>query len=255
MRLAQKVAIVTGGGSGIGAETAKVFAEEGASVVVADWNRDAGEETVTAIVKQGRQALFCYTDVSKAQDVEKLVAAAVQQYGRLDVLFNNAAVQIFGKLADTSEADWDRVLSVNLKGVFLGCKYAIPAMIRSGGGSIINMASVLAVVGDPDLAAYCAAKGGVSMLTKAAALAYGPQGIRVNCISPGDVDTPMVRDYFEQSPNPQALRQEITSKYCLRRIATPRDIARGAVFLASDESSFMTGSMLLLDGGLTSKCY
>lgn len=255
MRLAGKVAIVTGSGSGIGAATARLFAREGARVVVADWNRDGGTATAEAIRGDGGEALFCHTDVSRTDQVQSLIAATTETYGALHILFNNAAVQILGRLADTAEDDWDRIHSVNLKGVFLCCKYAIPAMIRSGGGSIINMASVLAVVGDPDLAAYCAAKGGVVALTKAAALAYGPEGIRCNCISPGDVNTPMVKEYFEKDPNPERLRKEIASKYALRRIAEPQEVAQTALFLASEASSFMTGSMLLVDGGLTSKCY
>jgi NAD(P)-dependent dehydrogenase (short-subunit alcohol dehydrogenase family) len=173
----------------------------------------------------------------------------------LDAVFNNAAIQILGRLVDTSEESWDRLHSVNLKGVFLGCKYAIPAMIRTGGGSIINMASVLGFVGDPDLAAYCAAKGGVIALTKAAALCYGPDGVRVNCICPGDVDTPMVQDYFNKDSDPERIRREVSSHYALRRIASAREVAQMAVFLASDASSFVTGSVLVVDGGLTSKCY
>jgi len=140
-------------------------------------------------------------------------------------------------------------------GTVWACKYAIPAMVRSGGGSIINMASILGFVGDPDLAAYCAAKGGVMNLTRVAALTYGPQGIRANCICPGDVNTPMVEDYFNKAANPEQLRQEVSSKYALRRIAAPKEIAQAAMFLASDASSFITGSALVVDGGLTVKCY
>ncbi len=255
MKLSGKVTIVTGGGSGIGRATALLFAEEGARVVVADWNRETGLETVADICTEGREATFCHTDVSKAREVEKMVGTAVERYGKLNVLFNNAAIQVLKRLVDTEEEEWERVQSVNLKGVFLGCKYAIPAMIQSGGGSIINMASVLGFVGDPDLAAYCAAKGGVIALTKAAAMAYGPDGVRLNCICPGDVDTPLVQEYFDKDPDPQKLRREVSSKYALRRIATPAEIAQAAVFLASDASSFMTASTLVVDGGLTSKCY
>jgi NAD(P)-dependent dehydrogenase (short-subunit alcohol dehydrogenase family) len=159
------------------------------------------------------------------------------------------------RLVETTDDAWDRMHSVNLKGVFLGCKHAIPAMIRNGGGSIINMASVLGFVGDPDLAAYCAAKGGVIALTKAAAVSYGPQGVRVNCICPGDVETPLVTAYFEKDPDPAKLRAEVSSKYALRRIAAPAEIAEAALFLASDGSSFMSGSSLVVDGALTVKCY
>ncbi len=255
MKLEGKVAIVTGAGSGIGKASAEVFAEEGAQVVVADWNKETGEQTAETIRRTGGEAIYCSADVSNARDAEAMVDAAVQRYGQLNVLFNNAAIQIMAKLADTAEDVWDRIQHVNLKGVFLGCKYAIPAMVRTGGGSIINMASVLGFVGDSDLAAYCAAKGGVIALTKAGALAYGPHGVRINCICPGDVDTPLSQDYFNKDPDPDRLRREVSSKYALRRIASPREVAQLAVFLASDASSFVTGSTMVIDGGLTVKCY
>ncbi len=255
MRLSGKVAIVTGASSGIGKATAELFAEEGAKVVVVDWNRDNGETTASDICGLGREAIFCFADVSKSQDVEKMVNTALEKYGRLDILFNNAAIQVMAQLVETTEEVWDRIHSVNLKGVFLGCKYAIPALIRSGGGTIINMASILGFVGDPDLAAYCAAKGGVIALTKVAALTYGPKGVRLNCICPGDVETPLVKAYFDKDPDPDHLRQEVSSKYALRRIAAPKEIAEVAVFLASEAASFVTGSTLVVDGGLTVKCY
>ena len=255
MRLSGKVAIVTGAGRGIGQATAMLFAEEGARVLVVDWNRETGSATTAAIQAAGHEARFCYADVSKAADVEAMVRTAVTEWGRLDVLVNNAAIQIVRKLVETSEEEWDRIQSVNLKGVFLGCKYAIPEMLRGGGGAIVNIASVLGLVGDPELAAYCAAKGGVITLTKAAALTYGPQGIRVNAICPGDVDTPMAQEYFDAAPDPAALRQEVASKYALRRISSPREVAEAALFLASEASSFMTGAALVVDGGLLSKCY
>jgi NAD(P)-dependent dehydrogenase (short-subunit alcohol dehydrogenase family) len=255
MRLSGKVAIVTGGGSGIGRAISELFADEGAKVVIADWNRDAGESVAEALQKAGREVAYCYADVSKSPDVKHMVASTVGQYGKLDVLVNNAAIQILAQLMDTTEEAWDRLHAINLKGVFLGCKYALPAMIQGRGGSIVNMASILGFVGDPDLAAYCAAKGGVIALTKAAALTYGPKGVRVNCICPGDVETPLVQEYFNKDPDPARLRREVCSKYALRRIATPQDIAQAALFLASDASSFLTGSTLVVDGGLTVKCY
>lgn len=254
-QLEGRVAIVTGAASGIGRASARLFAEEGAKVVAADWNGQAGAATVEEIRRVGLEATFCCTDVSKANEVEAMVGRAVEAYGRLDVLFNNAAVQIMGTLASTSEEDWDRIHSVNLKGVFLCSKHAIPQMVRHGGGSVVNMASALGLVGDPGLAAYCAAKGGVIALTKAAAMGYGPQGVRVNCICPGDVDTPMVTDYFNKESDPAAARNAVNRHYALRRIASPGEIAQTALFLASDASSFMTGSVLVVDGGLTSKCY
>ncbi len=246
---------MTGAGSGIGRATARLFAERGARVVAADWNQEAGEETAEWISREGGEGRCCLTDVSRAAEVERMVQFAVEQYGRLDILVSNAAVQILGTLTETREEDWDRIHSVNLKGVFLCSKYAIPAMVRGGGGSVINIASVLGLVGDPDLAAYCAAKGGVIALTKAAAMGYGPQGVRVNCICPGDVNTPMVQEYFEKDPEPQRARERVSAHYALRRIADPREVAETAAFLASDAASFMTGSVVVVDGGLTSRCY
>ncbi len=255
MRLSGRVAIITGAASGIGQAAAQVFAEEGATVIVVDWHRAPGEATVGAIRDSGFKAEFCYADVSKPSEVEAMISHVMKKHGRLDVLFNNAAVQIVSKLVDTTEDAWDRIHSVNLKGVFLCCKYAIPSMIRSGGGSIINMSSILGFVGDPDLAAYCAAKGGVIALTRAAALTYGPDGIRVNCICPGDVETQLLKEYFDKDPDPQRLRNEVSSKYALRRVAAPREVAKVAAFLASDDSSFVTGGTHVVDGGLTVKCY
>jgi len=253
--LTNKVAMVTGAGSGIGKATAEYFAQQGAKVVAVDWNASSGQQTAAAIVNAGGQAVFCHADVSVAAQVEAAVATAVERFSRLDILVNNAAIQILSKLVETSEADWDRTHGVNLKGVFLGCKYAIPALKKAGGGAIVNIASVLGLVADPDLAAYCAAKGGVISLTRVAALTYGPENIRVNCICPGDVETPLVQDYFNRDPDPAKLRNEIYSKYALRRIASPNEVAKVAAFLASNQSSFMTGSAVVMDGGLTIKCY
>lgn len=254
-QLEGKTAIVTGAASGIGRASAMLFAERGARVVVADWNEEGGEETARLIVEAGGEGAFIRTDVSKEPEVEAMVRFAVERYGGLQALFSNAAVQILGQLTETSEEDWDRIHSVNLKGVFLCAKHAIQEMVRGGGGSVINMASALGFVGDPDLAAYCAAKGGVIALTKAAAMGYGPKGVRVNCICPGDVDTPMVQEYFEKEPDPAAARARVSGHYALRRIADPREVAETAAFLASDASSFMTGAVLVVDGGLTSRCY
>jgi len=255
MQLAGKVAIVTGAASGIGKATAELFAELGACVVLVDRKRDAGEQAADGIRTRGLEAIYCYADLSQEQNVEAMVQAAVSRYGRVDILVSNAAVQVLGTLTKTTAQDWEFMQSVNLRGVFFGSKYAIPEMIRAGGGSIVNMSSALGLVGDPDLAAYGAFKGGVIALTKATAIGYGPQGIRANCICPGDVNTPMVEEFFDSAPDPESFRKEVYSKYALRRIAEPREVAHVAAFLASDASSFMTGSVVVVDGGLTSKCY
>ena len=255
VRLAGKVALITGAGSGIGRASALRFAAEGARVVVADWKPDGGRETVARIQATGGVALFVETDVSQEEDVRRMVATAVEAYGRLDILFNNAAVQVFGTIPETPTSDWQRVLDVNLKGVYLGCKYALPRMIAQGGGSIVNMSSTLGFVGDPAMPAYGATKGGILAMTKAMAQAHGRQNIRVNCICPGDVDTPIVQEYFDQQPDPAEARRRVAAHYALGRIAQPEEIAQVALFLASDESSFLTGTAIVADGGLTSRCY
>jgi NAD(P)-dependent dehydrogenase (short-subunit alcohol dehydrogenase family) len=255
MRLAGKVALITGSGSGIGRATALRFAQEGARVVVVDWNPTAGRETVDMILSAGGNAVFMEADVSQAEQAGRMIETAITTYGRLDVLFNNAAIQVFGTIPETPETDWYRVMDINLKGVYLGCKYAIPYMINQGGGSIINMSSILGLVGDPAMPAYGAAKGGILAMTRAMAQAHGRQNIRVNSICPGDVETPLVKEYFEQQPDPEAAREQVACEYALGRIAQPEEIANVALFLASDESSFVTGTYIVVDGGLTSKCY
>jgi NAD(P)-dependent dehydrogenase (short-subunit alcohol dehydrogenase family) len=255
MRLAGKVGIITGAASGIGRASAALFAREGARVVAVDRNAAGVDETVAQIRAQGGQAIAVHADVSVEADVERMVAAALDAYGRLDVLFNNAAIQVFGTAPETSVADWHRIMDTNLMGYFLGCKYAIPPMIRQGGGSIVNTSSVLGLVGDPDMPAYCATKGGILAMTRSIAQAHGRHGIRATCICPGDVETPLVAEYFNQQPDPQAARAQVISHYALGRIATPEDVAYTALFLASDESAFITGTTIVVDGGLTSRCY
>jgi NAD(P)-dependent dehydrogenase (short-subunit alcohol dehydrogenase family) len=255
VRLAGKVALITGAGSGIGRASAIRFAAEGARVVVVDWKPDGGRETVARIQADGGEALFVEADVSQEADVQRMVVTAVEAYGRLDILFNNAAVQVFGTIPETSTRDWQRVLDVNLKGVYLGCKYALPQMIAQGGGCIVNMSSTLGLVGDPAMPAYGATKGGILAMTRAMAQAHGRQNIRVNCICPGDVDTPIVQEYFDQQPDPAEARRQVAAYYALGRIARPEEIANVALFLASDESSFLTGTAIIADGGQTSKCY
>jgi 3alpha(or 20beta)-hydroxysteroid dehydrogenase len=248
-RLDGRTAVVTGVASGLGREIARGLAAEGAWVLGCDVNDTGGEETMATI---GR---YLHADVAREADVEALVAAAVGERGRLDVMVNNAAVQVEAELVETSEEQLDRILSVNLKGVFFGCKHAVGAMRVTGGGVIVNVASILALVGDGVLAAYCAAKGGVLGITRATAVSYGAEGIRCNALCPGDIDTPLLDAFFESTGDPEATRAKIESAYPLGRIAQPDEIARGVVFLASDDSSFMSGQPLVLDGGLLATCY
>ncbi len=248
-QLEGKSAIVTGVGSGLGRAIAQELTVEGARVLGCDVNDEAGEQTMAGI------GAYRHADVSRDADVEGLVAAALETFGRLDVMINNAAIQIERELVETTEEELDRVLGVNLKGVFFGCKHAVIAMRASGGGVIVNVASILALVGDGVLAAYCAAKGGVLGITRATAVQYGKDGIRCNAICPGDIETPLVQAYFDTAPDPAALRAQVVAEYPLGRIAQPQEIARAVVFLASSDSAFMSGQPLVVDGGLLATCY
>ena len=248
-RLDGIVSVVTGVGSGLGRAIALELAGEGAVVFGCDVNDETGAATMDGI---GR---YRHADVSREAEVEALVAAALEAEGRLDLMVNNAAIQIEEELAETSEEQLDRILAVNLKGVFFGCKHAVRAMRGSGGGTIVNIASILALVGDGILAAYCAAKGGVLGITRATAVQYGGDGIRCNAVCPGDIDTPLVQAYFDAAADPAERRAEVEREYPLKRIADPREIARAVVFLASEDSSFMTGQPLVVDGGLLADCY
>jgi NAD(P)-dependent dehydrogenase (short-subunit alcohol dehydrogenase family) len=250
MRLENKVAIITGAGSGIGREAAILFAREGARVIVADVNDAGGKQTAETVRTDGGSAVFLHADVSKAGEVKALVDTAESRYSKLDVIFNNAGIfpANDGSVIDTTEDVWDLVMNVNLKGVFLGCKYAIPAMLRAGGGSIINVASFVALVGaaTPQIA-YTASKGGVLSMTREIAIEYARRGIRANAICPGPVDTPLLRELLS---DPERRRRRMVH-IPPGRLAQPREIAYGALFLASDESSYVNGATFTVDGGLT----
>ncbi|MDX6535748.1 MAG: hypothetical protein QOD37_89 [Gaiellales bacterium] len=248
-RLDGRVCVVTGVASGLGQAIARELAAEGGIVVGCDVQDAGGAESMAAI------GSYVHADVSRESDVAALLAAALERHGRVDVMVNNAAIQIEEELAETSEEQLDRVLGTNLKGVFFGCKHAVLTMRPAGGGVIVNVASILALVGDGILAAYCAAKGGVLGITRATAVQYGSAGIRCNAICPGDIDTPLVQAYFDTADDPAALRAEVSAEYPLGRIAQPREIARAVVFLASDDASFMSGQPLVVDGGLLATCY
>jgi len=251
MRLIDKVALITGGNSGIGRATALLFAQEGARVALTGRNEERGNNVVEEIRRTSGRAFFIRSDVRIAKDCERAVNETLRQFGRLDILFNNAGVFYPHTIVDCPEEEWDMTIDVNLKGTYLMSRSVLPAMIAQGSGVIINNASGWGIVGGNDAASYCAAKGGVVLLTKAMAIDHGRQGIRVNCLCPGDVDTPMLsadaklrgmewKDYLAEASNRP-----------LGRIGTPEEIARAALFLASDDSSFMTGAVLAVDGGGT----
>ena len=253
-RVAGKVALVTGGASGLGAESARRLAREGAAVLLTDLAVEAGEAVAQEINEAGGRAAFLTHDVTSEEDWARVVAGAVKRFGRLDVLVNNAGISGGpSELMTHTLEDWRRILSVNLDGVFLGMRYAGPAIAAAGGGSVINLSSILGKVAMAGAAAYCASKGGVLLLTKAAALEWAPLHIRVNSIHPGFIDTPMVSGAIRRSENGNEMREMIISRHALGRLGEPREIADAVVFLASDESSFMTGSELVVDGGYTAQ--
>lgn len=250
-RLAGKVAIITGGTSGIGRAGVIRFANEGASLVVGSRDRAAGDALVRELAGQGFEIVHVPTDVVRATDAARLVEAAVGRHGRLDVLWSNAGVQEVGTAPETTEDLWERVIGTNLTGHFHMAKFAIPVMARQGGGSIIFTASELGLVGAKSSVAYCAAKGGVVNMTRAIAIDSAPAGIRVNSLCPGAIATPMLERWFRESPDPALLEQRQTEPIPLGRLGRPEEIAAAAVFLASDESSYMTGAIQLVDGGVT----
>ncbi len=249
MRLEGKVAIVTGGGTGIGRATAGLFSREGARVVVADYNADTGRETVQAITDVGGEALFVEVDVSDSAQVQRLVQSTLDAYGRINILFNNAGVLLFGTVLDTDEEAWNRLMSINLTGVFLCTKAVLPHMIEGGGGSIINLTSS---TGAHDAAgnavAYVTSKGGVALFTRAAAIDHAEDNVRVNAIAPGPTDTPMLRDNLSAEE-----LETFAATFPMKRLGRPEELANAALFLASDEASFVTGAILAVDGGQTAQ--
>lgn len=247
MRLKGKVAIVTGAASGIGRATAILFAAHGAAVMIADIDTEGAAETVAAIRNGGGTAGYVDTDVTLSESTEHTVEETLSSYGRLDVLVSSAGIAMRLPVAELSESDWHRCLDVNLTGVYLAAKAAIPAMRENGGGSIINISSIYGLVGADVRAAYVASKGGVTNLTRGMALDYAAEGIRVNCICPGFVETPLVAGVVKTPEEYRAL----ADKHPMRRLAQPEEIAYGALYLASDESAFVTGIALPIDGGYT----
>jgi len=248
-KLDGKVALITGAGSGIGRATALLFAREGAKIAVADYVPAGGQETVGMIKEAGGDAIFVETDVSKSAEVQKMVKATLDKYGRIDILYNNAGIGpgVATRTADFSEEDWDRFIAINLKGVFLGSKYTIPVMLKQGGGVIINTSSLAGLTGASGAPGYCASKGGVVLLTKTMALDYARQNIRVNCICPGPVLTSMIAPMMPDDP--VARQAVIQSLSPMGKVGLPEEIAQTALYLASSDSSFVTGQAIAVDGG------
>jgi NAD(P)-dependent dehydrogenase (short-subunit alcohol dehydrogenase family) len=249
MRLQDKVALITGGSSGIGEATASLFAKEGAKIAITGRNETRGNAVTEQITKNGGHAVFISSDVRKSSDCQLAVDEILRAFGRIDILFNNAGVFYPHTTLDCSEEEWDEQIDINLKGAFLMSKAVLPHMVQRHSGVIINNSSGWGIVGGDAAVAYCASKGGVVLLTKAMAIDHGRQGIRVNCICPGDVDTPML----PEDSRMRGMKWEDYLAGCanrpLGRIGTPDEIAKAALFLASDDSSFMTGAALVVDGG------
>jgi NAD(P)-dependent dehydrogenase (short-subunit alcohol dehydrogenase family) len=249
MRLHGKTALITGGASGIGRATALLFAREGATLAIADLNKAGGNSLVEEIRNGGGRALFTPVDVSRAADCHRIVEHTAHEFGSIDILFNNAGIIRRASVTELSEEDWDRVMDVNVKSMFLMSREVIPIMARAGAGSIINVASGWGLSGGPNAAVYCASKGAVVLLTKAMAVDHGPQNIRVNCICPGDTDTAMLRHEAQQLGEREERFLAESARRPLGRLGQPEDIAQSALYLASDAASFITGTALVVDGG------
>ncbi|MCM8748147.1 glucose 1-dehydrogenase [Thermomicrobiaceae bacterium CFH 74404] len=244
--LAGRIAIVTGAGSGIGRAIAHRFAGAGAAVVAADLNLAAAEETAT---KFSEQIVPHQVDVTDEPSVQRLVQATLERFGQIDILVNNAGIGTTKDIVETDLEEWERVFAVNVRGVFLCCKHALPSMLARRHGVIVNMGSVAGLIGLPQRAAYCASKGAVVTLTKQIAVAYVKQGIRCNCICPGTVDTPWVERLVAQVPDPEAARRALEARQPMGRLVLPEEVAAAALYLASDDAAAITGSILVIDGG------
>lgn len=253
MKLNQRVAVITGAGSGIGRAMALQFSREGAHILAADVNQTAVEVTASEIVGTGGKCETCVVDVTSPEQVRRMVDVALQAYDRIDILCNNAGIGSTTDVVACEPDEWDRVMAVNVKSVFLGCKYVIPHMLEQGGGVIVNTASVAGMVGLPKRAVYSASKGAVIALTRQVAIEYVEQNIRVNCICPGTVDSPWVGRLLDQSDDPQAARAALVARQPMGRLGTPEEIAAAALYLASDDAAFITGTGLVIDGGLTAR--
>lgn len=251
MRLKKKIALITGAGSGIGRATAQCFAAEGATIIAADINENEALITKESIAETGGKCQALRVDVSQEQQIKDAIAKTVSIFGRLDIMHNNAGISIVKPTTEITEADLDRLINVNFKGVFFGCKHAIAQMLEQEGGVIINTASELGVVGQPMYSAYCGTKGAVIAMTRALSAEWVKQGIRVNALCPGPVDTPMLQAEFNLTANPQAEAQAAVGSIPAGRLGTPEEIAKVALFLASDDARFVHGAAIMIDGGKT----
>lgn len=251
-RLAGKVCIITGGGRGIGAASARLFAQEGARIAIIDLKDDLGKKVATGINRRRGEAMYCHCDVTDAASVASMVEAVVSRFGRVDVLFNNAGTAIVGDVVKLSVEDWDRTFSINVKSMFLCSKYVIPVMRKNGGGSIVHMGSESGLIGLPMHPAYCASKGAVINLTRSMAIGHAADRIRVNCLCPGTIPTPLYHEFMSALPNKAEVEKFLKTEHPLG-LGSETDIANAALFLASDESSYMTGAPLVVDGGYTAK--
>jgi NAD(P)-dependent dehydrogenase (short-subunit alcohol dehydrogenase family) len=247
--LPDKVALITGAGSGQGRAAALLFAAHGARVLVADVDADGAAETVRLLEEQGGEGVVAHVDVSRRADVDRMVAVALERFGALDVLYNNAAVQMSGRLVDCTDEDWDLTIATNLSAIFWACRAALPALLDGGGGSIINTASTLGLIGSEGYAAYGAAKAGLVLLTKQIAVEYGP-AVRANVIAPGSIDTPRFRKVLEKTPGADQFVDGLTRTIPVGRLGRAEDVAAIALFLASDQSAYVSGAVVPADGGL-----
>ncbi len=253
MKLAHRIAVITGAGSGIGQAMALLFAREGARLLIADVNEGAAQETASRVVVAGGTCTAVHVDVSQPEQVRYMIEEAQHIYGRLDILCNNAGIGSTTDVVACEPDEWDRVMTINVKSVYLGCKYAIPLMVAQGSGVIVNTASIAGMVGLVKRAAYSASKGAVIALTRQVAIEYVEQGIRVNCLCPGTVDSPWVGRLLSQADNPTTERASLVARQPMGRLGTPEEVAAAALYLASDDAAFITGTGLIIDGGLTAR--
>lgn len=251
MEFENRVAVVTGAGMGMGEATAIAFAQEGAAIAVVDINPEAGKATVDEIQSEGGQATFIEADVAIAADTQRIATETVDAFGGIDILVNNAGIQHYGSVIETTEEEWDRVLGVNLKSIFLCSKYCIPELQKRGGGAVVNVASVQGLASQDRVAPYSATKGGAISLTRNMAIDFASDNIRVNCVCPGAIDTPLLRDAVALAPDPEQMVQQWADSHLFKRLGRPEEIAQVILFLASERASLVTGAAYVVDGGLT----